>query len=305
MEEVSSGDNTQQTNTVAPTRPYCAQTAFGWIRPNHFQPGPDQHMNHGTPTLSYLAPVPVRSGWLRPNDSQQGPVHRSHLWISSPSWCTPEQSLHEPMVHSHNGTGGSASQPTILIPELHIQQAEARATQNNMLKRENEAFTIEIMNLQEVLKMKKVLHDEALLDSEIKIKDLELELLEIAASEAEALSNLVKTQEALEKQQENQKEEEMHLVRVTKENHRLTAALVESRRELECQRQQLQEERSHLFQSLSDIQQVLQERERTREARLQDMKERINNAEEELKKEKRRRRPKNPFVWKRLTQSLK
>lgn len=262
---------------------------------------PVQQQNLWPPARAYL-PMPQPSHLLRPSDFQQALVHRNQLHIPPHSWHAHVQPLHIDMEHNHSRAEGSPSQAMILVPEIHIQQAEAKvAEQNYKLRSENEAFSTEIANLKEALKMKKALLDEALLESKNKIRNLEQELLETAASEAEALFDLERTKESLEKQQESQREDEKCLVRVTEENHRLTAVLTEKQLELENQRKQWQEERCRVFQSLNNIQYYLQEREKSRKARMLDIEKKISRVESGLKKKK----PRKLTPWKKITQLFK
>lgn len=191
---------------------------------------------------------------------------------------------------------------TIYVSELEVQLRPKKMEQINQLRMHNKALTDEMEQLKKTLLRNKALHDEAKLHRDNKIKDLELQLSEKKATEAEALCKVNQMEKDLLRQKESREQQQVCLAQVTDNNNTLKEALIMTQTKLENQQQQWEEERSRLTQSLNQIQLRLEEEEKARQTRLDDMMDRIGKLEEEISNITK---PKRPSLRKRFLRLFK
>ncbi|XP_032396223.1 uncharacterized protein LOC116704719 [Etheostoma spectabile] len=181
-----------------------------------------------------------------------------------------------------------------------LQQASFKKEESIKLKEENKALTAEVEQLKEKLKVNNVLHDEVNQKNVKKISDLEVQLLFKTASEDNTRHEKEQMEEALQRQKESQKETEVYLAEQREENHALMVKLAQALSNLESQQLQWQEERTRLLQSLSDIQDTLQE------TTCSGVKEETDDqGEATLSQPKGNAKPKKPSLWRRFLRLFK
>ncbi|XP_032363886.1 cilia- and flagella-associated protein 53-like [Etheostoma spectabile] len=181
-----------------------------------------------------------------------------------------------------------------------LQQASFKKEESIKLKEENKALTAEVEQLKEELKENYVLHDEVNQKNVKKISDLEVQLLFKTASEDNTRHEKEQMEEALQRQKESQKETEVYLAEQREENHELMVKLAQALSNLESQQLQWQEERTRLLQSLSDIQDTLQE------TTCSGVKEETDDqGEATLSQPKGNTKPKKPSLWRRFLRLFK
>lgn len=165
----------------------------------------------------------------------------------------------------------SPQQAMIFVSELDHQQFQRQTDRITKLKNENEALAAEMEELKKMLQMNKTPHDDNEQKRMDKVMDLELQLSEKKASEAEALCKVQELQKTLQRQRDSRAEQDMLLTQQEEDITKLKTALTQTQDKLKSHQLQRQEERSLLNENLRDIQHALQE-EKARQERQQQMK---------------------------------
>lgn len=172
---------------------------------------------------------------------------------------------------NRNWVEGSSRQATILVPELQIQQLETRQTEQNKLRRENKAWINDWDYAVKWSNQKKQVSPWWAHAGECE-PDHGPGASEKAVSKAEALFKLQQTKEALQRRKESQQEQEMCLTKVVEVNNCTD-------QDTDWAGKSTETVAGGEVPPISDIQHVLQEREKIREARWVDMKDRVSNLE--------------------------
>ncbi|XP_034567371.1 myosin-2 heavy chain-like isoform X2 [Notolabrus celidotus] len=127
------------------------------------------------------------------------------------------------------------------------------------LEREQAALRAEAERLKErteIVKAEGPLED---IVREIRLKRLQLDLIDAECREEEVLLKVSQLEDALEKEKENQKEAQKSLAQEKEENTRLAAALTQAEEDLKRETLQWQEESTGLLQSIQDHKQALRQ----------------------------------------------
>ncbi|XP_034558530.1 myosin-2 heavy chain-like [Notolabrus celidotus] len=127
------------------------------------------------------------------------------------------------------------------------------------LEREQAALRAEAERLKErteIVKAEGPLED---IVREIRLKRLQLDLIDAECREEEVLLKVSQLEDALEKEKENQKEAQKSLAQEKEENTRLVAALTQAEEDLKRETLQWQEESTGLLQSIQDHKQALRQ----------------------------------------------
>ncbi|KAG8011878.1 hypothetical protein GBF38_004256 [Nibea albiflora] len=150
-------------------------------------------------------------------------------------------------------------QAMIYVSELEHQQFQRQTDRITKLKNGNEALAAEMEQLKKMLQMNQTFHNETKQKRMDDVKDLELQLSEKKASEAEALSKVQELEKALQIQKDRRAEQDILLAQQEEDITKLKTALVQTQDELKRHQLHRQEERSALSEILREAQQVLQE----------------------------------------------
>ena len=159
---------------------------------------------------------------------------------------------------------------------------------------EKKALETRMQALEETIRRNNAAHAQAEMERKNTIKDLEFQLSEKKASEAEAVSQVQQLLEALQQQQESRKDLDSSVAQLNKESEVLKAALAQTQSESGRRQLEWQEEKASLKQSLTDIQHTMEEKDKAMETRMNLLAETITILTQQMNK------PKKPSVWQRL-----
>ena len=159
---------------------------------------------------------------------------------------------------------------------------------------EKKALETRMQALEETIRRNNAAHAQAEMERKNTIKDLEFQLSEKKASEAEAVSHVQQLLEALQQQQESRKDLDSSVAQLNKESEVLKAALAQTQSESGRRQLEWQEEKASLKQSLTDIQHTMEEKDKAMETRMNLLAETITILTQQMNK------PKKPSVWQRL-----